>query len=115
MNVRQSRRGDNTVDDNTETDRGCRREDDRRGAESEKVALPTHGRRCAVALVAAVEDGEQRSRLLRERATRDDKHPDRHRDDTRQLAQYCHDMPPCKLWPYWFIEYHRAAFAAIKS
>ena len=36
-----------------------------------------------VALIAAVEYGEQRSRLLRERAARDDKHPGRHREDTR--------------------------------
>jgi hypothetical protein len=83
MNVRQNHWAAETADDNSETNRGCRREDDRRGAESVEVAVSADGRRCAVALVAAVEYGEQRSRLLRERATRDDKHPGCHREDTR--------------------------------
>jgi hypothetical protein len=61
--VRHNWVGAETADDNTETNRGCRREDDRRGAKSPEVALAADG--CVIALVAAVEDGEQRSRQLR--------------------------------------------------
>jgi hypothetical protein len=44
MNVRQNHWAAETADDNSETNYGRRREDDRRGAESVKIAMLTHGR-----------------------------------------------------------------------